>query len=218
MPFHLTLEDFVPNCVIYIFLVLQESDNMAFHVLTDKQNFYSMKHWFSRNSYKKATIYVLNFDELDINHFADFDLEELSTSEEFRVSTHSIAQPSPLQMKTKYISVFGHSHFLLSDIFKNLKKVIVLDDDVVVQKDISFLWNLDLEGKVIGATEFCGVKLGQLKSYLSTSGYDVNSCAWMSGLNIIDLDKWREHNITGSYQRFLHQVIATDQDVDLQNF
>ncbi|URD81883.1 Glycosyl transferase family 8 [Musa troglodytarum] len=184
----------------------KESDSMAFHVLTDKQNFYSMKHWFSRNSYKKATIYVLNFDELDINHFADFDLEELSTSEEFRVSTHTIAQPSPLQMRTKYISVFGHSHFLLSDIFKNLKKVIVLDDDVVVQKDISFLWNLDLEGKVIGATEFCGVKLGQLKSCLSTSSYDVNSCAWMSGLNVIDLDKWREHNITGSYQRFLHQL------------
>ncbi|CAD5192672.1 probable galacturonosyltransferase 7 isoform X1 [Musa acuminata AAA Group] len=184
----------------------EESDNMVFHVLTDKQNFYSMKHWFARNSYRNAAIHVLNFDELDLNHFVGLDLEALSMSEEFRISTHTIAQPSSLQMRTKYISVFGHSHFLLSDIFKNLKKVIVLDDDVVVQKDISFLWNLDLGGKVNGATEFCGVKLGQLKSYLGTSRYDGNSCVWMSGLNIIDLDKWREHDITGMYRRFLREL------------
>lgn len=191
---------------------------MVFHVLTDKQNFYSMKHWFARNSYRNAATHVLNFDELDLNHFVGLDLEALSMSEEFRISTHTIAQSSSLQMRTKYISVFGHSHFLLSDIFKNLKKVIVLDDDVVVQKDISFLWNLDLGGKVNGATEFCGVKLGQLKSYLGTSRYDGNSCVWMSGLNIIDLDKWREHDITGMYRQFLREVIATDQMLVYLNF
>ncbi|RWW22817.1 hypothetical protein GW17_00012962 [Ensete ventricosum] len=160
-----------------------------------------MKHWFARNSYRKATIHILNFDELKANLFGNLDLAELSVSEEFRLSSHTIAQPSPLQMRTKYLSVFGHSHFLLPDIFKNLKKVILLDDDVVVLKDISFLWNLDLGGKVNGATQFCGVKLGQLKPYLGTIGYESNSCAWMSGLNIVDLEKWREHDITGIYRR-----------------
>ncbi|KAJ8467466.1 hypothetical protein OPV22_030018 [Ensete ventricosum] len=184
----------------------EESDTIVFHVITDKENFYSMKHWFARNSYRKATIHILNFDELKANLFGNLDLAELSVSEEFRLSSHTIAQPSPLQMRTKYLSVFGHSHFLLPDIFKNLKKVILLDDDVVVLKDISFLWNLDLGGKVNGATQFCGVKLGQLKPYLGTIGYESNSCAWMSGLNIVDLEKWREHDITGIYRRFLHQL------------
>ncbi|WOL03882.1 putative galacturonosyltransferase 7 isoform X1 [Canna indica] len=184
----------------------EESDRMVFHVVTDKENFYSMKHWFARNSYRGAAVHILNFDELKFNLFANLDLAELSMSEEFRVSTQSLSQPSPLQMRTKYISVFGHSHFLLAEIFKNLKKVIVLDDDVVVQKDISFLWNQDLGGKVNGAVEFCEVKLGQLKSYLGSSGYDSNSCAWMSGLNVIDLEKWREYDISGIYHRFLHKL------------
>ncbi|WOL15913.1 putative galacturonosyltransferase 7 isoform X2 [Canna indica] len=183
----------------------EDSGNMVFHVLTDKQNFYSMKQWFVRNSYRKADIRVFNFDEFKLNHSVDLDLEELSMSEEFGISSHSIAQPSSLQMRTKYISVFGHSHFLLSDLFENLKKIIVLDDDVVIQRDIAFLWDLDLGGKVIGAMEFCDVRLSNLKSYLGNSGYDSNSCAWMSGVNVVDLEKWREHDITGKYRRFLHQ-------------
>lgn len=182
---------------------------MVFHVLTNTQNFYSMKQWFARNSYGKATIHVLNFNELKLKDFSNLDLEEMSMSEEFRVSTRAVAQPSPLQTKIKYISVFGHSHFILSDLFTNLRKIIVLDDDVVVQKDISFLWNLDLGGKVNGAVEHCGIKLCELKSYLDADRYDGNSCAWMSGINVLNLEKWREHDITGKYQRFLRQVIAT---------
>ncbi|XP_074564106.1 putative galacturonosyltransferase 7 isoform X2 [Curcuma longa] len=183
----------------------EDPDNMVFHVLTNKQNFYSMKQWFAKNSYGTANIHVVNINELKLKHFINLDLEELSMSEEFRVSTHVVAQPSSLQTKVKYISVFGHCHFLLSDLFTNLKKIIVLDDDVVVQRDISFLWNLDLGGKVNGAVEFCGIKLNQLKSYLGTDRYDGNSCAWMSGINVLNLEKWREHDITGRYQRFLHQ-------------
>ncbi|XP_042379603.1 probable galacturonosyltransferase 7 isoform X1 [Zingiber officinale] len=184
----------------------EESDRMVFHVLTDKQNFYSMKHWFVRHSYGNATIDILNFDELKSNHISNLDLGEMSMSEEFRISSHTISQRSPLQMGTKYLSVFGHSHFLLADMFKDLKKVVLLDDDVIVQKDISFLWNLDLGGKVIGATEFCGVKLGHLKSYLGTTMYDNNDCAWMSGINIVDLEKWRELDITGVYERIVNQL------------
>ncbi|KAG6505139.1 probable galacturonosyltransferase 7 isoform X1 [Zingiber officinale] len=184
----------------------EDPDNMVFHVLTSKQNFYSMKQWFARNSYGTANIHVVNINELKLKHFINLDLEELLMSEEFRVSTHVVAQPSPLQTKVKYISVFGHCHFLLSDLFTNLKKIIVLDDDVVVQRDISFLWNLDLGGKVNGAVEFCGIKLSELKSYLGTDIYDGNSCAWMSGINVLNLEKWREHDITGRYQRFLHQL------------
>ncbi|KAG6480146.1 hypothetical protein ZIOFF_063624 [Zingiber officinale] len=184
----------------------EEPNSMVFHVLTDKQNFYSMKHWFARHSYREVTIHILNFDELKSNHFSNMGLGELSMPEEFRISSHTTTQPSPLQMNTKYLSVFGHSHFLLPDVFKNLKKVILLDDDVVVQKDISFLWNLNMGGKVIAATEFCEVKLGQLRSYLGATGYDNNSCAWMSGINKIDLEKWRELDITGVYQSLVRKL------------
>ncbi|XP_026664568.2 probable galacturonosyltransferase 7 isoform X2 [Phoenix dactylifera] len=183
----------------------EKSGQMIFHLVTDGQNFYAMKHWFARNSYKEATVRVLNFDNLKLINVYNLGPRQLSPSEEFRVSIRDIAQSSPMQMRTEYISVFGHSHFLVPEIFKSLKKVIVLDDDVVVQQDLSSLWNLDLEGKVNGAVQFCGIRLGQLKTYMRGYNYNGNSCAWMSGLNIIDLERWRDRNITGNYLGLLQK-------------
>lgn len=179
----------------------EETENMIFHLLTDAENYYALKLWFARSSYKKATVDVLNFDEL-YNMNDPYNLgSQLTLSEEFRVSIPNTDQQSPEQTRTEYISLFGRSHFLLPDIFKKLDKVIVLDDDVVVQQDLSSLWDLDLHGSVIGAVEFCGVRLGQLKTYLDGKHYDVNSCVWMSGLNVIDLEAWRQHNVTETYQQ-----------------
>ncbi|MFS9599150.1 glycosyltransferase, partial [Klebsiella variicola] len=39
---------------------------------------------------------------------------------------------------------FGHAHSLLPKIFPYFKKVVVLDDGVIVQRDLSILWSLDM--------------------------------------------------------------------------
>ncbi|CAD5184486.1 unnamed protein product [Musa acuminata subsp. malaccensis] len=191
------------------------NQNMVFNVVTDAQNYYAMKIWFDRNSYKAATILVINFEELNLKYLHITGLEKLSMSEEFRVSVHKTDQLAA-HMSTEYMAVFGHSHFLLPDMFKNLKKVVVLDDDVVVQRDLSPLWDLNLEGKVNGAVEFCGLRLGQLKKFLGRNSYDTKSCVWMSGLNIIDLKKWREHNVTGTYFQLLQSFQQTKNEVSLR--
>ena len=178
---------------------------MVFNVITDQQNFYAMKIWFSRNSYKEAVVHVMNVEDLNLNNAYGTGLLQLSPSVEFRASVRANEQPFPTQTRTEYMSLFGHSHFLLPEIFKNLKKVVVLDDDVVVQRDLSPLWDIDLQGKVNGALELCSLRLGQLKSYLGNYQND-DACAWMSGLNVIDLEKWRELNITGIYQQDLYKV------------
>ena len=43
----------------------------------------------------------------------------------------------------------------VKQLFPNLDKVVFLDDDVVIQRDLSPLWEIDLEGKVNGAVETC---------------------------------------------------------------
>ncbi|KAJ0979159.1 hypothetical protein J5N97_014633 [Dioscorea zingiberensis] len=188
----------------------KETENLVFHLLTDVQNYFAMKLWFARNSYKEATVHVLNFDKLFTDSSYGYGAP-LSLSEEYRVSIRSNDQPPPVKIRTEYLSVFGSSHFLLPQIFKHLKKVLILDDDVVVQRDLSFLWKLDLGGKVIGATEFCGVRLDQLKSYLGITSYNGNSCAWMSGLNIVDLDMWRALNVSSTYQHLLQKVQSRNE-------
>ena len=184
---------------------MQDTENVVFHILTDAQNFYAMKHWFARNSYRESAVDVINYEQIIFENFPEFGTQLLYLPEEFRVFISSLERPTE-KSRMEYLSVFSHSHFFVPEIFKDLRKVIILDDDVVVQRDLSFLWNLDMGDKVNGAVRFCGLKLGQLRNLLGRTMYDPQSCAWMSGVNVIDLDKWREHNVTENYLQLLRKV------------
>ncbi|KAK3135248.1 hypothetical protein QOZ80_5BG0416610 [Eleusine coracana subsp. coracana] len=179
----------------------EEPANIVFHLMTDTQNFYAFKSWFIRNSYKGATINVLNFEDFQRDNLGNGKVGQLSPSEEFRITSRSNAP-----MRTEYISMFGHSVFLLPELFSNLTKVIVLEDDTIVQRDLSLLWNLDLKGNVIGAVQFCRVRFGQLRAYLPNYPYNSSSCIWMSGVSVIDLNKWREHDVSVTYHKVLQKL------------
>ncbi|KAK0585218.1 hypothetical protein LWI29_024873 [Acer saccharum] len=183
----------------------RESKNLVFHVLTDGQNYFAMKLWFFRNTFKEAAVRVLNIEQLNLKYHDKSTLLHLYLPVEFRVAFHSVDNKPTTHDRTQYISIFSHAHYLLPEIFPSLKKVVVLDDDVVVQKDLSALWNLNMVGKVNGAVQLCSVRLGQLKNYLGDS-FEKNSCAWMSGLNIVDLVRWRELDLTETYRRLVRQV------------
>ncbi|XP_018476300.1 probable galacturonosyltransferase 7 isoform X2 [Raphanus sativus] len=179
----------------------RESRNFVFHVLTSEQNYFAMKQWFIRNPCKQAAIQVLNIEKLEL----DSSDRTLSLPTEFRVSFLSGDNLASQGNRTHYLSMFSQSHYLLPKIFHKLKKVVILDHDVVVQRDLSPLWELDMEGKVNGAVKECSVRLGQLKS-LKGGSFDANACLWMSGLNVIDLARWRELGVTEAYHKFYKQM------------
>ncbi|KAG2552180.1 probable galacturonosyltransferase 7 [Panicum virgatum] len=193
----------------------EDTENVVFHILTDAQNFYAMKHWFARNSYRESAVDVINYEQIIFENFPEFGTQLLYLPEEFRVFISSLERPTE-KSRMEYLSVFSHSHFFVPEIFKDLRKVIILDDDVVVQRDLSFLWNLDMGDKVNGAVRFCGLKLGQLRNLLGRTMYDPQSCAWMSGVNVIDLDKWREHNVTENYLQLLRKFGNSDDEASLR--
>jgi alpha-1,4-galacturonosyltransferase len=190
---------------VFLLVFLQAPGNLAFHVLTDAQNFYAMKYWFTRNSFNRAALHVINYEAFVWKKLPKYSIRQLYLQEEFRVLVRSTKQPTE-NTRMEYLSLFSHSHFLIPEIFKYLKKVVVLDDDVVVQHDLSFLWNIDMGDKVNGAVEFCGLKLSQVSNLLGKTAYDRKSCAWMSGVNLINLDKWREHNVTENYLLLMKKV------------
>ncbi|XP_052173452.1 probable galacturonosyltransferase 7 isoform X2 [Diospyros lotus] len=188
----------------------KESGNQVFHVLTDQQNYFAMKLWFYENTYKDATIHVLNVEDFNLSDMEATALH-MSSAEEFRISFPSTDTLSTTHIRTEYISIFSHLHYLLPKIFGNFKKVVVLDDDVVVQRDLSALWSLDIEGKVIGATQFCAVRLGQLRNFLGDNISNTNSCAWMSGLNVVDLVRWRELDVTETFWKLVQKPNAGEE-------
>lgn len=104
-----------------------------------------------------------------------------------------------------------------TQLFPDLNKIVFLDDDVVVQHDISSLWELDLNEKVVGAVvdSWCGENCcpgRRYKDYLNfshpivSSNFDPEHCAWLYGMNVIDLNSWRRANITTNYHRWLKHV------------
>ncbi|XP_073142326.1 probable galacturonosyltransferase 7 isoform X2 [Henckelia pumila] len=184
----------------------KKSEKHVFHLLTDRENYFAMKFWYFNNKYKEASVQVLNIEDMKLFDHHKVAPTLLSLPEEFRVSFRRVDEMSFSLSRTEYISMFSHSHYLLPKIFRTLEKVVVLEDDVVVQSDLSVLWNIDMGEKVNGAVQFCAVKLAQLKNYFSRNNIYENSCAWTSGINVIDLSRWRAHNISETYQRLVQEM------------
>lgn len=95
-----------------------------------------------------------------------------------------------------------------------------LDDDIVVQRDLSPLWEIDLFGKVNGAVETCTgedswVMGKRLRTYFNFSHpliankLDPDECAWAYGMNIFDLNAWRKTNIRESFHYWVKEVITS---------
>ena len=102
-------------------------------------------------------------------------------------------------------------------LFPDLDKIVLLDDDVVVQRDLSSLWETDLNGNVVGAVvdSWCGSNCCPGRKYkdyfnfshpLISSNLLQDECAWLSGMNVFDLKAWRQTNITEAYSTWLRLV------------
>ncbi|KAL9239716.1 hypothetical protein vseg_014011 [Gypsophila vaccaria] len=167
---------------------------IVFHVVTDSLNFPAISMWFLLNPLGRATIHVSSLT--DFHWLSPYEslLEKQNSSD------------------PRYLSPLNHLRFHLPEIFPQLDKIVFLDHDVVVQRDLSSLWAVDMKGKVNGVVETC--KQGE-SSYrrmdmlinfsdpLVASEFDSNTCTWAFGMNLFDLEEWRRHDLTSSYRRFL---------------
>ncbi|KAI3732183.1 hypothetical protein L1987_63382 [Smallanthus sonchifolius] len=182
----------------------------VFHIVTDKLNYAAMRMWFLANPPGKATIQVQNIDEFTwLNASYSPVLKQLASQNmiDYYFKTHkAVDSDSNLKFRNpKYLSMMNHLRFYLPEIFPKLSKVVFLDDDIVVQKDLSGLWSVDLKGKVNGAVETCGENFHRFDRYLNFSNpiiaknFDPRACGWAYGMNVFDLEEWKKQNITGVY-------------------
>ncbi|PIN14096.1 Polygalacturonate 4-alpha-galacturonosyltransferase [Handroanthus impetiginosus] len=184
----------------------------VFHVVTDRPNYAAMKMWFLANPPGKATIQVQNVEEFTwLNSSYSPVLRQLGSSSviDYYFKDRPTESDSNLKFRNpKYLSIMNHLRFYLAEIFPKLDKVLFLDDDIVVQKDLTALWSLDLKGKVIGVVETCGESFHRFDRYLNFSNplisesFSPRSCGWAFGMNIFNLDEWRKQNITELYHKW----------------
>ncbi|KAB2078548.1 hypothetical protein ES319_A06G170500v1 [Gossypium barbadense] len=184
----------------------------VFHIVTDRLNYAAMRMWFLSNPPGKATIQVQNIEEFTwLNSSYSPVLKQLGSPSmiDYYFRAHRASSDSNLKFRNpKYLSILNHLRFYLPEIFPKLNKVLFLDDDIVVQKDLTGLWSLDLKGNVNGAVETCGESFHRFDRYLNFSNplisknFDPHACGWAYGMNIFDLAEWRRQNITEVYHRW----------------
>ncbi|KAG8389263.1 hypothetical protein BUALT_Bualt02G0210800 [Buddleja alternifolia] len=173
-----------------------EPDRVVFHIVTNFLNLPAMSMWFLLNTPGKATVHVESIDNF---HWL---------SAKYNVTLQKEGSVDP-----RYNSELNHLRFYLPDVFPNLSKIVLLDHDVVVQRDLSRLWSINMKGKVNGAVETCKEgepsfrRMDMLVNFtdpIITNKFDAKACTWAFGMNIFDLQEWRRRNLTGVYHKYLH--------------
>ncbi|XP_057756908.1 probable galacturonosyltransferase 4 [Arachis stenosperma] len=190
----------------------KDTSKHVFHIVTDRLNYAAMRMWFLANPPGNATIQVQNIEDFTwLNASYSPVLRQLGSPSmiDYYFKTHRATSDSNLKFRNpKYLSILNHLRFYLPEIFPKLNKVLFLDDDIVVKKDLTGLWAVDLKGNVNGAVETCGESFHRFDRYLNFShpliakNFDPRACGWAYGMNIFDLAEWKRQNITEVYHNW----------------
>ncbi|XP_021287077.1 probable galacturonosyltransferase 11 [Herrania umbratica] len=187
---------------------------IVFHVVTNGVSYGAMQAWFLSNDFKGSTVEVQNIEEFSwlnasyapiIKQLLDVDSRAYYFGENQDLKVESKLQ------NPKYISLLNHLRFYIPEIYPQLEKIVFLDDDVVVQKDLTPLFSLDLHGNVNGAVETCLESFHRYYKYLNfsnpviSSKFDPQACGWAFGMNVLDLIAWRKANVTARYHHWQEQ-------------
>lgn len=187
----------------------KDASKHVFHVVTDRLNYAAMRMWFLANPPRSATIHIQSAEEFAwLNSSYSPALKQMGSPSmiDFYFKARRGETDSNMKFRNpKYLSIMNHLRFYLPEIFPMLDKILFLDDDVVVKKDLTDLWSVDLNGKVISVVETCGESFHRFDRYLNFSNpiisreFDPRACGWAFGMNLVDLKEWKRQNITEVY-------------------
>ncbi|MGG3558749.1 glycosyltransferase family 8 protein [Peribacillus frigoritolerans] len=113
---------------------------------------------------------------------------------------------------TEYITKEMYYRISISDLLDpNINKVLYLDCDLVVKKDITKLWKTEMGDYFVAAVESAS-RNSRKEDLLIPDSYGY----FNSGVLLINLAKWRQHNISNNVIDFIKnnpsKLIYPDQD------
>ncbi|KAK4490764.1 hypothetical protein RD792_001472 [Penstemon davidsonii] len=185
----------------------------VFHIVTDRMNFAATKVWFKMRPIEGGAHIEINavdnFKFLTSSYAPVLRQLESANLQKFYFETRAENTTKDVNnMKfrnPKYLSMLNHLRFYLPELYPRLHKILFLDDDVVVQKDLTALWKIDMDGKVNAAVDTCFGPFRRFSEYLNFSHplikekFNPRACAWAFGMNMFDLDAWRREKCTDQY-------------------
>nr|MBC7613749.1 glycosyltransferase family 8 protein [Pseudopedobacter sp.] len=173
---------------------------------------------YNHHTDENIVFYILNDKISQLNQDKINSL--ISKSPEVKIQWNSAKELLPEGMKfpvdnsafpfTAFLRLFAP--YILD---KDVKKLIYFDVDMVVLKDVSELWNIDLEGHTLAAVIDVGktadCSWGGIPNYKEL-GIPGSAKYFNSGLMIIDVEKWKEDEIPEKVFR------AMEDNINYVNF
>ncbi|KAG0502010.1 hypothetical protein HPP92_002082 [Vanilla planifolia] len=173
----------------------KEPQRHVFHVVTDQMYAAAMQVWFTRRP-------PANGAKVEVRSVSEFGFLNATYSPVVR----------QIEGGRRDLVLLEYLRFYLPEMFPKLRRIIYLEDDVVVQKDLAKLWAEDLEGKVNGAVEMCFGSFRRYSRFINFSHpvarekFTPRACAWNYGVNLFDLDAWRREKCTLQFHRYQNLV------------
>ncbi|WP_153445923.1 glycosyltransferase family 8 protein [Vibrio algicola] len=118
----------------------------------------------------------------------------------------------------EHISLATYFRLKLPSLLPSHKKVVYFDVDIIINDDISKMWDVSLEGKSIAAVIEPEVSLNN-KEHLRCIGVDGDFFYFNAGVLILDLDRLRRLNFEGKVIDYLgkYSSLLVYQDQDILN-
>ncbi|KAG1346568.1 putative galacturonosyltransferase 15 [Cocos nucifera] len=133
-----------------------DPEKIVFHIITDKKTYAAMHAWFALNHAPPAIVEVKGLHQFDWPaHVNDMVMETVEEIHKSSLAYHYDSRADEYRrleaLKPSTFSVLNYLRIHLPELFPKLERVIFLDDDVLVQQDLAPLWDLNLNGNVLGA-------------------------------------------------------------------
>lgn len=215
-----------------------DPSRLVFHVVSDKKSYVPMHSWFALHPASPAVVEVKGLHQFDWRD-GDAIASVMRTIDEVQRSSldyHHCECDGSVGTGREYgrleaskpstFSLLNYLRIHLPEFFPELGRMILLDDDVVVRKDLAGLWEQELHGNIMGAVgahrtsgadgdggiciertlgEHLNFSDAAVTSMAPSLGLHGSQCAWSWGVNIIDLEAWRRTNVTKTYQFWLQK-------------
>ena len=122
-----------------------------------------------------------------------------------------ILKDCPTNEKIHYGNIMMYARLLLSSMLPDLDKVIYLDCDLVVCKDLKSLWETDVNDVAVAMVPDLWYQDKGTLRRLGINNYYLNS-----GVIVMNLDYWRKHDVQNRLLSYIvdkgNELIYNDQD------
>jgi lipopolysaccharide biosynthesis glycosyltransferase len=115
--------------------------------------------------------------------------------------------------KGLYGSKFTFTRIMLATLIPD-ERIIYLDSDLAITRDLTDLFQVDLNGYVIGASGVGSIEWSIERDFFISLGLDKEAKYFNAGVLLIDLDRWRTLNITKKCIEFADNNAKILRDAD----